>query len=86
MENNESLVPDNQFLINIDDKQALVTLVCDDENEKLRFDITSEDDLSEEQIERVKVTVEKMLLDFIFSMEQKAKEEAEKEMKEENPQ
>ena len=71
----EYAVPDSQFIVKIDDeRKVLVTLICDDENEQMKFLITSNDNITDEEIESVRLTLEKMILDFMEKMEEKEKQ------------
>ena len=74
MENTDIKLSDRQLKINVDGKIALVTFHFDDELETISFDVASDDDLSESQIDRVKCTVEKVLLDWFFKVEQDIQE------------
>ena len=69
MENTDIKLSDRQLKINVDGKIALVTFQFDDELETISFDVSSDDDLSKSQIDRVKCTVEKVLLDWFFKVE-----------------
>lgn len=66
MENNDYVVADSQFIVSIDDKKkVLVTLICNDEEEQIKFALSSDDSITDEEIERVRVTIENMINNFL---------------------
>ena len=66
MENNDYVVADSQFIVSIDGKKkVLVTLICNDEEEQIKFALSSDDSITDEEIERVKVTIENMINNFL---------------------
>ena len=69
MENLDIPLSHRQMKINVDGKIATAKFHFYDDTEHITFDIDSEEELTDMEMERVKCTVEKTLLDYFFKKE-----------------